>query len=489
MSWADHIGTPSTGARMTLRPRHFLGAILLSLAVAAGGVPAVAAPTAAPTVDTDVTVPAPADEDPPPRDCDEELAPNHEGEATYFDDVLENPSCSGVPMERITGEKCIDGMAGIFPCDNVALKSFLPLSEMDAVWSNDIWGWTDPLDGREFALIGLDNGTGFVDVTRPRNPVYLGTLPTHTVTSTWRDIKVVKNHAFVVSEAAGHGMQVFDLKRLRGVTEPQRFTEDAWLGGFGQAHNIAANEATNFVYVVGSTQSVTACGADGNGGGGPIMVKVKRPKNPRVVGCVPEDGYTHDTQCVVYAGPDTEHVGREICMSANEDTITVVDVTDKANPVQLDRVPYSTSAYSHQAWLTPNQKFLLANDELDEVNGEVPSTTTYIWDVQDLDDIALTGDFQHGTESIDHNLYIKKKFAFESNYMSGVRILGTRKVGEGILTARGFFDLYPSEDAVNFAGTWSNYPYFESGIVIATGMEEGLFVLRPTGKIGAALRR
>lgn len=473
---------------MTLRPRHLLGAILLSAAIVAGSVPAVASPTLdpAPGASTDLPVSGPATED-PPRECDRDFSPDHEGEATYFNDVLEDPSCSGVPMERIAFERCTDGMAGMFPCRKVNLGSFLPLSEMDAVWANDIWGWTDPRGGAEYALIGLGDGTGFVDVTKPRQPVYLGKLPTHTTDSTWRDIKVVKNHAYIVSEAAGHGMQVFDLKRLRGVTEPQEFTEDAWLGGFGNAHNIAANEETESLYVIGATQFVTACGPGGNGGGGPIMIDVSLPQQPSVAGCVPGDGYTHDTQCVVYDGPDAAHVGSEICMSANEDTITVVDVTDKANPVQLDRVGYSTSQYTHQAWLTPNQEYLLSNDELDEVNGAVPSTTTYIWDVRNLDNIALLGDFDHGTESIDHNLYIKKKFAIESNYMSGVRILGTHRIDEGILTDRAFFDLYPAEDAINFAGTWSNYPYFSSGTIVATGMEEGLFVLRPTGKIGAAL--
>lgn len=473
---------------MTIRPRHLLGAILLSAAIVAGSVPAVASPTLdpAPGASTDLPVSAPADED-PPRECDRDLRLDHEGEGTYFDDILEDPSCSGVPMERITAERCVDGMAGIFPCHKMKLSSFFPLSEMDAVWANDIWGWTDPRNGAEYALVGLGNGTGFIDVTKPRKPVYLGTLPTHTTDSSWRDIKVVGNHAYIVSEAAGHGMQVFDLKRLRGVTEPQAFTEDAWLGGFGQAHNIAANEETEFVYVIGSTQGVTACGAGGNGGGGPIMIDVSLREQPSVAGCVPDDGYTHDTQCVVYSGPDAEHTGREICMSANEDTITVVDVTDKTNPVQLDRVGYSTSQYTHQAWLTPNQRYLLSNDELDEVNGAVPSTTTYIWDVRNLDNIALSGDFDHGTESIDHNLYIKKKFAIESNYMSGVRILGTHRIDEGTLTDRAFFDLYPADDAINFAGTWSNYPYFSSGIVVATGMEEGLFILRATGKIGDAL--
>ena len=62
-------------------------------------------------------------------------------------------------------------------------------------------------DGKEYALMGLGNGTAFVDITDPVNPIYLGKLPTHTDSSTWRDIKVYNDHAFIVSEAGGHGME------------------------------------------------------------------------------------------------------------------------------------------------------------------------------------------------------------------------------------------------------------------------------------------
>src|SRR5690554_7849912 len=94
--------------------------------------------------------------------------------------------------------------------------------------ANDIWGWTDPLTGREYAPVGLSNGTSFVDVTDPSNPVYLGRLPAHSENSLWRDIKVYADHAFVVSEAWDHGMQIFDLTRLRDVANPPAtFTADA----------------------------------------------------------------------------------------------------------------------------------------------------------------------------------------------------------------------------------------------------------------------
>ena len=113
------------------------------------------------------------------------------------------------------------GMIGEYPCGNVTLLAHLDLPTMSAEAGNDVWGWTDSVTGKEYALMGLANGTGFVDISDPTTPVYLGKLPTHTVATIWRDIKVYGDYAFIVSEADGHGMQVFDLARLRDVAPTQ----------------------------------------------------------------------------------------------------------------------------------------------------------------------------------------------------------------------------------------------------------------------------
>ena len=92
---------------------------------------------------------------------------------------------------------CINGMAGDYPCNGYDLQSFIPFSTFNASTGNDSWGWTDPQDGSEYALMGLNNGTVFINITDPVNPVYLGKLPTHTSSTTWRDVKVYNNYAFV----------------------------------------------------------------------------------------------------------------------------------------------------------------------------------------------------------------------------------------------------------------------------------------------------
>jgi choice-of-anchor B domain-containing protein len=406
------------------------------------------------------------------------------GKEAGFDQVAEPVSPGGVPQERLSSIKCTDDMAGIFPCHRVDLASFIPLSELGgSIWANDVWGWTDPQTGRDYALAKLFEGTAVVDVTDETDPIYLGTLPSPAPNPAdfghiWGDIKTYDNHAFIGAEATGHGVQIFDLTRLRGVTEEREWTQDGQITDFGQSHNIAINEDSATLYVIGAGDGVTAPGC-ADVGGGPIMYDVSDPADPQLAGCYGGDGYTHDIQCVDYHGPDAAHQGKEICVASNEDTVTVLDVTDKADVTMLARAPYETSAYTHQGWFTEDHANFLLGDELDELAGTVGETTTYVWDLQDLDNPKLTGLHGTGNSSIDHNIFIKDGLAYKSNYTSGLRIDDTYKVDQGRLTERGFFDVYPADDSTTFAGTWGNYPFFDSGIVAVTGIEEGLFILKP----------
>ena len=389
------------------------------------------------------------------------------------------------PTEPITGDvnggagaSCVDGQAGYFPCDNVNLSSFLPMSAIGGGRGSDVWGWTDPQTDRRYVIAGRDNGTAFVDVTNERRPVYLGNLPTSGIQNViWRDIKVYDSHAFIVSEAREHGLQVFDLTQLRDVdrsTAPVTFTETAHYSGFGRAHNIAINEDSGYAYAVGAREDAHACA------GGLHMVDITNPAAPTFAGCVAEDGYVHDAQCVIYDGPDTEFTGREICFNSNEDTLTIVDVTDKSAPAQLSRVGYSTAAYSHQGWLTQDGRYFLMGDELDELRTGA-TTTTLVWDVSDLTSPTQFSRFVNDTTAIDHNLYVDGNRVYQSNYRSGLRILNTSAVGEGTLSEVGWFDTWPEDDATAFShGTWSNYPFFDNGLVIVHGYD-GLFMLRPVG--------
>ncbi len=366
---------------------------------------------------------------------------------------------------------CSGGMAGTYPCSNVDLMSFLALADIGGGEANDIWGWTDSSTGKEYAIMGRTNGTSFVDISDPVNPIYLGNLPPHATNSDFRDIKVYADHAFIVTGADNSGMQVFDLTQLRSVASPPAtLSETAHYSGFSDAHNLAINEDSGFAYAVGTN----TCS------GGLHMIDLQTPTNPTSAGCFSADGYTHDAQCVNYDGPDLDHQGEEICFNSNEDTLTIVDVTNRAAPVQLSRTGYRGSRYTHQGWLTEDQAYFLLGDELDERdNPKVTNTRTYMWDVSDLDEPALIGSHDSTTTATDHNQYVKGSYTYQSNHQAGLRILDITDIANGNLSEAAFFDVYPGSDSPDFNGSWSNYPFFDSGIVIVSGIEQGLFILRP----------
>ncbi len=387
-----------------------------------------------------------------------------------------------LPMVRGGERNCEGGTAAQFSCRDVDLLSFLPLNALGAGRGTRLsgnWGWTDSETGREYVLVGRTDATAFVDVTNPANPIYVGELPRTegAFATSWREIKVYRNYALIVSDGSGpHGVQFFDLTQLRGVRNPPvRFQPTVTYREVASVHNIVVNEESGFAYAVGSNGGGQACG------GGLHMIDIREPTRPRFVGCFTDTqagrGYTHDALCVNYRGPDVTYRGREICLSSNERALSIQDVTEKNAPRVVSRATYPNVAYTHQGWFTEDQRYFYVNDEGDEFSGQIAGTRTLVWDLQDLDDPVLAHEYIASTRAVDHNLYVRGNLMFQSNYTAGLRVLDVSEPARP--REVGFIDTYPwGEDTPSFAGTWNNYPFFRSGTVAVTGIGEGLFVVR-----------
>ena len=389
-------------------------------------------------------------------------------------------------LNMIAGEEvpCTEGRAEQFECSNVDLLAFLPLTElglrpgpggpMGGV--SDVWGWTDPDTRREYALVGRRGGAGIVDITNPSSPTYLGLVLAEGGSA--QDIKVYADHAFFIG-SGNTGMPVFDLTRVRDVTDPPVTWEvDGRYQGIAAAHNLVIDTESGFAYPVGATGGGDTCG------GGLHMIDIREPVNPTFAGCYTDteglvwQGRTHDAQCVEYSGPDGDFHGRQICFASNETALRIVDVTEKDAVVPLAAATYPGMAYIHQGWLTDDQRYYYMNDELDELTGLAPTTRTLVWDVAELDDPVLVSEYFGPTKATDHNLYIKGDRMYQANYHAGFRVvdISDRENPEEV----GFFDTTPYEgNPPNMGGAFSTYPYFESGTVIVTSSQEGLFILRP----------
>ena len=404
---------------------------------------------------------------------DNGMEPDNNDDGPNMDNTDPGDNTPNIGNGNITtsAAPCEGGFASVFPCDGYDLVFQMTQASFNGNFGNDIWGWTDTTTDREYAIIGLDNGTAFVDITEDAAPVYLGKLLTATTAITWRDVKVYGDYAFIVSEAPGHGMQVFDLKRLRNVSDPpQVFEADERYTGIGNAHNLAINESNPFVYIVGTART-----DDFNGGA--HFIDVQDPSNPTLAGGYGLDGYTHDAQVVTYNGPDTDYAGREIFVGSNEDRIAIVDVTDKSNPIGIETIDYPNVGYTHQGWFTEDQRFFILGDETDETQFGFNSRTL-VFDFADLDNPVLHAVYEGPTGAIDHNGYVLGDEFFLANYTAGMRVLDISDIANGNITEKAFFDTFPASNVAGFQGVWSVYPYFDSGKILVNDINFGLFVIQ-----------
>ena len=389
----------------------------------------------------------------------------------------------GTGPAAVTGGevRCDEGDAAGFSCEGVDLLAFLPTSAIGGEpWErvSDVWGWTDPQTGREYALVGRSGGAAIVDVTDPAGPRYVGVIAANP--SGARDLKVYADHLFFTGDGAGdHGLVVFDLTRLRGASaEPVRFEPDAVYDGIASAHNLVLDTESGFAFPVGASGGGQTCG------GGLHMVDVRNPKSPVFAGCFTDtegliyQGRTHDAQCVVYRGPDERFHARQLCFASNETALRIIDVTDKETPTPIGTATYPGLAYVHQGWLTDDHRYYYLDDELDELVGTTPKTRTFIFDVAELDDPVLVGSVDGPSGATDHNLYVKGDRMYQANYQAGFRLLDISDPESPVEI--GWFDTTPYQgDPPGFVGAWTAYPFFESGTVIVTSMYEGVFLLRP----------
>lgn|GEM_PF-372179 len=361
-------------------------------------------------------------------------------------------------------QECESGKVSIFDCEGINLLSYLPKDMMGGqAGLNDLWAWTDPETGSEYALVGRRDGVSFVDVSDPFKPVYVGELATPSEVSNWRDIKVFADHAFIVADATNIGVQIFDLTQLRSVTNPPvSFQETTSYNEFTGAHNIAINEDTGFAYAV-----------LGSGCPGLHMIDINDPQQPTFAGCFSDQERSHDVQCVTYSGPDIEHQEKEICVGSNEVLLGIVDVSNKSAPVPLSTASYPNASYIHQGWFTDDQRYFFQNDELDDAASE--GYRTIVWDLLDLDNPEVLTIYEGPVPATDHNLYIKEEKAFLANYQSGLRILDISNAAAPREVA--YFDTFPLNNDEGFGGAWTAYPLLESGNILVSSREEGLFVL------------
>jgi choice-of-anchor B domain-containing protein len=385
--------------------------------------------------------------------------------------------------------ECINGSADGYPCKGLDLLARIPLSAFSSNPStaNDVWGFVDKNDNREYAIIGLRNGTAVVDVTDPLKPVEVGTIAG--LETIWRDIKVYqffdkaanrwKAYAYVTADAVNQGLQIIDLTGL-----PSSISLAATSNAFASAHNIyMANidyatgiplpDQKAFAYILGSNLQ----------NGAFRILDLTSPTAPTLASTPPAGtGYVHDATSMPITDSRASqcqpgHNPCELLIDYNETTVDFWDVTDKATPFKLSSISYPNAEYTHSGWWSKDKRYVFVQDELDEQRKGL-NTRVIIIDLADLTTPVVAGTWSGPTKAIDHNGFTLGDEYYMSNYRRGLTVLDISNPRAP--SDKYFFDTFlsPAENDAAFNGAWGTYPYLPSGTILVSDIEGGLFLLR-----------
>jgi choice-of-anchor B domain-containing protein len=348
--------------------------------------------------------------------------------------------------------------AQLSPTVNITFRSKLGFGMTGA----NICGYAK--NGREYALVGNYQGMAIVDVTNPAAPTIFQQVTG--LPSSWREIKVYRDYAYVTTEADGSGLQIVDLTSL-GLATPMpttttTFRSEGSLTNIRRIHALHIDEDKGFVYLFGGVSDfTTVIGTTATTGGEAIVLDIKTdPLHPRYVG-KSTGGYIHDG-----------YVRGDILYSGNiyAGLFSIVDFTDKANPITLNtqRTP---TAFNHNTWLSDDSKTLFTTDE---------NQGSYLgaYDVSNPKDIKFLDKIRTiaGNNAIVHNTHIINDFAVTSWYTEGVTIVDAHRPQN--LVQVGQYDTYGGSGS-GFAGCWGVYPYLPSGNLITSNYTDTMFVLTP----------
>ena len=160
----------------------------------------------------------------------------------------------------------------------------------------------------------------------------------------------------------------------------------------------------------------------------------------------------------------------------------IADVTDKTNPIIISTISYVNGGFAHQGWFTEDFTYFILGDEFDE--GKYGNNTrSIIFDFTDLNNPVHHFDYIGPTAAVDHNGYVKDNIYYQANYTAGVRIIDVSGANNEVFSEIGFFDTYPADNNTEYNGAWNVYPFFPSGNIIISDIDNGFFVIRKSGTL------
>ena len=410
--------------------------------------------------------------------------------------IFDNSRPPALQSKGAAPATCQQGLAGQFPCRNVDFLSQIALADFSTrpASAANVWGFVDLNDNREYAVVGLSNGTAVIDVSNPTSPREVATIAGNA--SLWREVKIYqvrdsptgryRAYAYVTTEANGSGLQVLDMSGL-----PNTVTLAATLADTGRQHtayvsnidyatNVALPGAQAFLYLAGSNVA----------GGAWRAYNLANPAQPQFAGAATTgSGYMHDSTSLLLTDArvsqcDPGHNPCEVLVDFNETSIDLWDVTNKAQPTLLSSTSYPDVQYTHSGWPSADKRFIFVHDELEEIRRGL-NTQIYTLNIDNLRAPAVVTSFRGLDTTTDHNGYTKGSRYYVSHYRRGLVVFDATNPNQ--LVEVGNFDTFlaPAANTAGTDGAWGVYPFLPSGTILLSDISNGLFVLREQSAVAA----
>jgi len=327
---------------------------------------------------------------------------------------------------------------------------------------NSVYGWTNPVDHKEYAVLGSSSGTYIIDVTNPASPVYIDYVAGRRTNCVWREYKTYGHFLYGISDdSSPNSFQIMDLSYLPD-----------------SIHVISDNttlfERSHTLYVDGNKLYCGSVTMPGTGGHFSMNVySLANPAAPVLLRKLNQDypsiNHVHD----MLVRNDTVYA------SCGYQGLFIYKYDSVANDfTELNTLTsYPDQGYNHSSTISPDGHTMVFCDE-------VPAgMAVKVLDISDINNIGISSTFESNASATPHNPYIKgKDRVIIAYYQDGVQIFD---ISDPALPVRtGYFDTdtlhglndgYPS--SFTYHGAWGAYIDLPSGVILSSDMQNGLYIL------------
>jgi choice-of-anchor B domain-containing protein len=317
---------------------------------------------------------------------------------------------------------------------------------------NEIWGLN--INGSEIAVIGSTAGTHFFDVTNPQNSsevafvagAYTGPGVIH------RDYHDFDGYLYIVcDEGSPSTLQIVDISNLPTSVNIVYDSNNL----LNKVHNIFIDTATAKLYACATGEAME-------------VFSLTNPNNPTLIYTYNDVGHVHDA----YVKNDTAF------LNCGNDGLRIMDFTMVNNsgdtPVELaSYTSYPDAGYNHSGWLTDDGTIYAMQDENHGYDVKM-------LDVSDYSNISVLATFNSGVDpnSMAHNGIIKDDFLYLAYYHDGLRVFDISNPSNPVQV--NYYDTYLPNNHNSYKGAWGVYPYLNSGNILVSDMQTGLYVFELT---------